>query len=652
VDLTSPWLILLLPLASAALITLFTQKSPRLSAGISIAAVWGAFAVAASHLPAVLRGQDVVLEGHFTWLAAGGHEFQYGYLIDGLSMIMLMVVTGVGGLIHVYATGYLHGDSGFSRFFACISLFMFSMLGIVMAGNFFQIFIHWELVGVSSYLLIGYYYRKDSAAAASNKAFLTNRVGDFGFMLGILLLYYATRDVVAQLVPAAGAGDFRAMAAAVASPGWLEQAAMSVGGGRWVVTNEHFLWVAGALTFMGVMGKSAQFPLHVWLPDAMEGPTPVSALIHAATMVAAGVYLLGRILFVYAPSETALSIVAHVGAFTAFFAATIATTQFDIKRILAFSTLSQLGYMVMAMGLRGTDAAMFHLTTHAFFKALLFLGAGAVIHAVHTNDIREMGGLIRKLPATGWMFVIATLALCGVPPLSGFWSKDGILHLTANPPEYAHTWLITLLPTLTAVLTSYYMARLVLLTFFGHPRDHHRFEHAHESPPSMVLPMAALCVLAVLGGPLLLGRDVLEHFRAVTRPAGLPEHEYVHLDAHTVLHALLIFGTGAGLALLAFGLRVIDPARVKAALGPVHRFIDNRWYVDDLYAWIVENVQQNAARLCDAFDRWVIIGALVNGSAWTARATGAVAARVQTGSVRAYVLLFLAGVAALLALQL
>ncbi len=647
-DLTSPWLILLLPLLSAAVITLFTQRSPRLSAGISIAAVGAAFAVAVSHLPAVLQGEGVVLSDHVVWLAAGGHEFHYGYLLDGLSMVMLMVVCGVGGLIHVYATGYMQGDPGFSRFFACMSLFMFSMLGIVLADNFFQIFIHWELVGVSSYLLIGFYYRKESAAAASNKAFLTNRVGDFGFMLGILMLYYATRDLTAG----AGAGDFRAMAAAIASPGWLQQTALAVGGGAWVLTNEHFLWIAGALTFMGVMGKSAQFPLHVWLPDAMEGPTPVSALIHAATMVAAGVFLLARIFFVYLPSETALTIVAHVGAFTAFFAATIATTQFDIKRVLAFSTLSQLGYMVMAMGLSGTDAAMFHLTTHAFFKALLFLGAGAVIHAVHTNDVREMGGLIRRMPVTGWMFVIATLALCGVPPLSGFWSKDGILHLTQHPPEYAHTWVITLLPTLTAVLTSYYMMRLVLLTFFGQPRDHHRHDHAHEAPPSMVLPMAVLCVLSVVGGPLLLGPDVLAHFRSVTRPAGTPALEYVHLDRGTILHALLIFGLGGGAALLAFGLRVVDPERVKRALGPVHRFIDNRWYVDELYAWIVEHVQQNVARLCDAFDRWIIIGTFVNGSAWTTRAAGAAIARFQTGSVRAYALLFLAGVAALLALNL
>ncbi len=649
--LNSPWLILFLPLLAAVLITTVTRRNRALSALISLTAVWAGFAIACSWLPAVLSGEGRFLDAHsVAWLTAGGTSFHYGYMLDGLSLIMLLVVTGVGGLIHVYSLGYMRDDPGFSRFFACLSLFMFSMLGIVLADNFFQIFIHWELVGVSSYLLIGFYYRKDSAAAASNKAFLTNRVGDFGFMLGILMLVFATKDLLA---PGAGAGDFRAMAAVIADPAWLHQAAMSVGGGRWVLTHEHFLWIAGALTFMGVMGKSAQFPLHVWLPDAMEGPTPVSALIHAATMVAAGVFLLARIFFVYLPSETALSIIAHVGAFTAFFAATIATTQCDIKRILAFSTLSQLGYMVMAMGLQGVDVAMFHLTTHAFFKALLFLGAGSVIHAVHTNDIREMGGLVRRMPWTALTFVIGTLALCGVPPLSGFWSKDGILHLSMHPPHYAHSWLITVLPTLTAVLTSYYMFRLVLQTFFGPPRDQHRFDHAHESPFTMVAPMVVLCGLAVVGGQLVGSEHVLEAFRTVTRPAGVPPFEPIRPTQDVVTHALIIFLLGSGAAFAAFGpRRWVHPDRVKALLGPVWRLFDNRWYVDDLYAWIVRHVQQNVARLCDAFDRYVIIGTLVNGSAWTTRAAGAVVARYQTGSVRAYALLFLAGVAALLAVVL
>ena len=642
-----PWHILFLPLLSAAAILFGLHRSKVASAALSISVVAVGFGIVVFNLlPQVLDGGagfkihdsiDWMPPGTFAALAEG--TFQYGTLIDGLSTVMLLVVLGVGGLIHIYATGYMHGDPGFSRFFACLSLFMFSMLGIVLADNFFQIFIHWELVGVSSYLLIGFYYQKPSASAAANKAFLTNRVGDFGFMIGILMLVYAT-----------GTASFETMAGIVGDVDWQSTTAMMVGGENgWAVTNEHFLWVAGALTLMGVMGKSAQFPLHVWLPDAMEGPTPVSALIHAATMVAAGVFLLARIFFVYLPSETAMSIVAHLGMFTAFFAATIATTQFDIKRILAFSTLSQLGYMVMAIGLNGTDVAMYHLTTHAFFKALLFLGAGSVIHAVHTNDIREMGGLFKKLPITSWLFLIGTLALCGVPPLSGFWSKDGVLHLTQHPPAYADNVFMHWLPTITAVLTSYYMFRLVFLTFFGKPRYH---GEPHESPASMWGPMAVLCLMAIVAGPLLFTQEVIESFRSITRPDGSSPFEHIHGDSHTVIHALTIFGLGAGSAFVAFHKKWVDPEAIKNAIGPVHRLFDNRWYLDDLYAWIVENIQQNFARLCDLFDRHVIIGVLVNGSAWLTRATGAVAARYQTGSVRTYALLFVAGVAALLALNL
>ena len=646
-----PWLILFLPLLSAALITFGAHRSKRLSAGLSLAAVWTGFAITCSYLPDALSTEGWALTGSIAWMAPGDYTFTYGYLLDGLGLLMLLVVTGVGGLIHVYSLGYMHDDAGFSRFFACLSLFMFSMLGIVFSDNFFQVFVHWELVGVSSFLLIGYYYEKRSANEAANKAFLTNRVGDFGFMLGILMLVHATKEFTADGVMTA---SFAEMAAITARPEFLAAPIFEVGGPfGWVLSGETFLWIAGALTFMGVVGKSAQFPLHVWLPDAMEGPTPVSALIHAATMVAAGVFLLARIFFVYLPSEAALALIAHVGAFTAFFAATIATAQYDIKRILAFSTLSQLGYMVMAMGLGGVDVAMFHLSTHAFFKALLFLGAGSVIHAVHSNDIRDMGGLIRRMPITGWTFVIGTLALCGFPWLSGFYSKDGILHLTHHAPGYAHTWMITLLPTLTAVLTAFYMFRCVLQTFFGAPRDAHRFDHAHESPPAMTAPLVVLTVFAVVGGNLLGSPQTLHDFSAVTRPRGVPEYHAIHADDWSaVATSLLIFGLGAGAAFAAFAWRLVDPARVKAALGPVHAWLANRWYVDDLYQWIVDHVQQNVARLSDAFDRYVIIKTLVNGSAWLARATGAVVARYQTGSVRSYALLFAAGVVALLVLAL
>ncbi len=640
-DSLGAWLILFLPLASAVAIAFGLHRSKMASMAVSIGSVWVGFGIAAFYyLPALLDGgHGFTVNDTVRWLTAGDTSFQYAILVDGLSTIMLLVVLGVGGLIHIYAVGYMHGDPGTSRFFACLSLFMFSMLGIVLSDNFFQIFIHWELVGVSSYLLIGYYYKKPAASAASNKAFLTNRVGDFGFMLGILMLFFAT-----------GTANFREMAAVIAAPGYLETVAFQVGGlNGWTLTNEHFLWLSGALTLMGIMGKSAQFPLHVWLPDAMEGPTPVSALIHAATMVAAGVFLLARVFFIYLPSDTAMSIVAHLGMFTAFFAATIATTQFDIKRILAFSTLSQLGYMVMAIGLGSTDVAMYHLTTHAFFKALLFLGAGSVIHAVHTNDIREMGGLFSKMKITSTLFLIGTLALCGVYPLSGFWSKDGILHLTQAPPAYADNFFIHWLPTVTAVLTSYYMFRLFFLTFVGKPRYHGK---PHESPAVMWVPMAVLCLLAIISGPVLFTQEVIEGFRSVTRPVSAAAFHHIHGDSHTIIHALIIFGLGAGSAYVAFGRGWVNPESVKKMLGPVHRLFDNRWYIDDIYTWIVENIQQNFARLCDGFDRLIIIGGLVNGSAWITRATGAVVSRYQTGSVRTYALLFVAGVAALLALNL
>ncbi len=637
---SGPWFILFLPLVSAALIACGLHRNWKLSAAVSIAAVWAGFFITVMYVPdALSAGEGVLFHESFRWAGAGDIEFRYGALIDGLSLMMLLVVTGVGGLIHIYALGYMKGDPGISRFFAFLSLFIFSMLGIVFADNLFQIFIHWELVGVSSFLLIGYYYRKPSANDAANKAFLTNRVGDFGFMIGILMAFYAL-----------GTADFAGMAAAM-TPEFLAQDIFQVGGANgWAMSGETFLWVTGGLLLMGVMGKSAQFPLHVWLPDAMEGPTPVSALIHAATMVAAGVFLLCRLFFLYMPSETAMSIIAHMGAFTAFFAATIATTQFDIKRILAFSTLSQLGYMVMAVGLGGTDAAMFHLTTHAFFKACLFLGAGAVIHAVHTNDIREMGGLRKVMPITFWTFFISTLALCGFPGLSGFWSKDGILHLTAHPPAYADTFLITVLPTVTAVLTSYYMFRLIFMTWFGEARYHGK---PHEAPPSMWSPLVVLTGLATLTGwSFFFNAETMEAFRSITRPAGAPEPHYVHFDMPTILHALEIFTLGAGAAWVAFHKKWIDPEKIKTALGPIHRLFDNRWYVDDVYTWIVDNIQQNFARLCNLFDQLVIIKTLVNGSAWTTRASGALAARYQSGSVRAYVLLFLAGVAAMLALNL
>ena len=474
------WIVLFLPLASAAIITLFTRHSPRLSAGISIGAVALAFLFSLAllvSLPLEKGGVDLRL----SWMDVGNLQADLGIRLDALSLMMLLVVTGVGTAIHFYSFGYMKEDPGFYRFFASLSLFMFSMLGIVLANNFLQMFIFWELVGVSSYLLIGFWFEKPSAADACKKAFLSNRLGDFGFIIGILMVWAAVGHLRFDLIEQK----------LLTNPGVLGNLA----------------GVAGLLIFCGAMGKSAQFPLHVWLPDAMEGPTPVSALIHAATMVAAGVYMLCRVFFLFQlpgawPQAlsflnglSAADIIAWVGGFTALLAALMAVQQDDIKRILAYSTLSQLGYMVMAVGAGGPTASMYHLTTHAFFKALLFLGAGSVIHSLHhEQDIWKMGGLRKSMPVTFWTFLIGTLALCGVPPFSGFYSKDAILASVFH----GHPVLFGL-AVVVACLTAFYMSRLFFVAFLGKPRSDSA-SHAQESPKVMIYPLMVLAVPSVVAG--------------------------------------------------------------------------------------------------------------------------------------------------------
>src|SRR6266487_15983 len=392
-----PWLILVVPLASAVVITLFTLRWKALSSFISVAAVLISFICSC-----LIFTQSGISAREFTWIDFGGvFRVPLGFVLDNLSKTMLVLVSGVGSLIHIYSLGYMRDDEGKSRFFAALSLFMFAMLGIVLSNNFVMLFIFWELVGFTSYVLIGHWFKRDAAADAAKKAFITTRIGDFGFMLGILMVWAATGSVVfAEIAP------------------------------RLSILTSHpaFLTTAALLIFCGAVGKSAQFPLHVWLPDAMEGPTPISALIHAATMVAAGVYMLVRVGFIIQTSQTALLVIAWIGTITAVMSALIATQQSDIKRILAYSTLSQLGYMVMAVGLASNEAAIFHLFTHAFFKALLFLAAGSVIVMLHhEQNIWKMGGLSRNLPITFLTFVAGALALIGCPPFSGFFSKDAIL---------------------------------------------------------------------------------------------------------------------------------------------------------------------------------------------------------------------------------
>src|SRR5947207_7143544 len=420
-----PWCSLLLPLVSAIAITLFTHRSRALSSFISIGAVLGSFVCSC-----LIFTRQGISAREFNWIDFGGvFKVPFGFVLDNLSKTMLVLVSGVGSLIHIYSLGYMRDDEGESRYFAALSLFMFAMLGIVLSNNFVMLFIFWELVGFTSYVLIGHWFYRDAAADAGNKAFITTRVGDFGFMIGILMVWMATGSIV-----------FSEIAPRMPS----------------LASHPAFVTIAALLIFCGAVGKSAQFPLHVWLPDAMEGPTPISALIHAATMVAAGVYMLVRVAFVIQASQTALLVVAWIGTITAVLAALIATQQNDIKRILAYSTLSQLGYMVMAVGLASNDAAMFHLFTHAFFKALLFLGAGSIIVMLHhEQNIWKMGGLSRKLPITFVTFAIGALALIGCLPFSGFFSKDAILALAyeRNLPIFA-------VALFTAFLTAFYVIRL------------------------------------------------------------------------------------------------------------------------------------------------------------------------------------------------
>jgi NADH-quinone oxidoreductase subunit L len=599
----SVWILLFSPLVAAALITLLTKKRKALSAALSIGAILISFALSLRlFLLFALKG--IQHEPHaFEWLVIGNTvRIEFGMTTDALALLMLLVVTGVGLAIHVYSLGYMKGDPGFSRFFACMSLFTFSMLGIVISSNFIQIFIFWELVGVSSYLLIGFWFEKPSAAEAGNKAFLTTRIGDVGMMLGILLLWSHAHTF-----------NFIELQAKLPTLG------LSIGTQALI----------GVLIFAGAMGKSAQVPLHVWLPDAMEGPTPVSALIHAATMVAAGVYMLCRVSWLILPSETALWFISWIGGITALMAATIAVAQNDIKRILAYSTLSQLGYMVMAVGLGGPTQAMFHLTTHAFFKALLFLGAGSVIIALHhEQDIWKMGGLWKKVPITFWTFLIGTLALAGVPPLSGFYSKDEILLLA-----FERNSMLFIMATVTAFLTAYYMGREVFVVFFGKPRDHHAYDHAHESPWVMTLPLIFLAVLSIIGG----------WYSKVPNFLG-PPHE---AERHSVLLTgglILVPLFGFLVAAKIYCKAVPSDAPVKAALGKLWTWVENKYYFDELYAWIIKYVQGTIATVCDVFDRWILQRLGIGGLSVGTGLLGRTVRLLQTGSLSGYAFLIGLGV--------
>ena len=506
------------------------------------------------------------------WLAFGGVTLNFGVMIDPLSCTMLLVVTTIGTLIQIYSIGYMHGDPRFSRFFAYMSLFTASMLGLVLADNLLALFIFWEGVGLCSYLLISFWFERPSAAKAGMKAFITTRIGDVGLLIGILILFSST-------------GTF--------SFSGLEHAS----------GNYALFTVAAFLIFSGAVGKSAQFPLHVWLPDAMEGPTPVSALIHAATMVAAGVYLVGRTFWLFSSHPLSLIWVAYIGAITALFAASIATVNNDIKRILAYSTISQLGLMMMGLGMGGYSAGVFHLVTHAFFKALLFLCAGSVIHAIGTQDIQKMGGLLPKLKVTGVTFIIASLAISGVPPFSGFWSKDEILSeaLKAGHP------VLFMIGILTSVLTAFYIFRLIFLVLFGKMRSE---LHPHESPKVMIIPLSVLALFAIfigfIGSPFTgYAFQGFLHFE----PGGIQEALKPNHFVMLVSTLIAILGIGFAYSVCILNNKIL-PAAFRAKFTLLYRAAYNKYYIDEIYDFIFIKPCILLSNLAFRFDSSVVDGAV------------------------------------------
>ncbi len=609
---------LLAPLASAAIIALFLRRQGTLAATLSTLT---AALIAAGGLSLAFTGAR--FDGTVDWLTLGNFTLLLGIKFDDLAALMISVVGVVGLCVHVFSLGYMHDDAAKARYFGGLSIFMFSMLGIVLADNLFMIFIFWELVGFSSYILINHYYERQSAADASKKAFIVNRVGDFGFLLGIIACYYAFGTVN------------------------LAEITDKVQGGTAVAA------MIPLLLFCGAVGKSAQVPLHVWLPDAMEGPTPVSALIHAATMVAAGIFMLCRIEPLFAAAPVALTVVMWVGAITALYAALCAITQSDIKKVLAYSTLSQLGYMVAAFGLgrldilpegetgkltfitAGAAAAMFHLTTHAFFKALMFLGSGSVIHGCHhEQDIFKMGGLAKKMKWTFITFTIGVLAIIGMPGLAGFFSKDAILYLAMenNTPVF-------IILAFSAVLTAFYMTRLWRLVFFGAPRSD-AASHAHEGGFSLVLPLIVLAILSAAGGYTALYGNVFD--------AVWSQIPVAHGSAHTtiLIVSVAVMVLGAGFAFLLYKPASTDALAAKSpGLFALLALLKESF--DAAYNWYVAKVQQRFAMLVEFLERIFLSGLIIRGLAGVVGLVGLGARALHVGSLHAYVYWFLFGAAIL-----
>ena len=588
------WIIPVLPLLGFLANGILGRRFPKgVINAIAVLSVVFAFAkVLAVYFSSGDLATNPIHEHYFTWIKSGAFSVGWDFTVDKLTMIWLMVVTGIGSLIHIYATSYMDHEEGYYRFFAYLNLFMFFMLTLVLAGNYLLLFVGWEGVGLCSYLLIGFYFVKHSATTAGNKAFIVNRIGDFGFSLAMFLM-----------VNTFGSLDF----------GKVFSAAPGVQVGT--------LTAIALLLLLGACGKSAQFPLYVWLPDAMEGPTPVSALIHAATMVTAGVYLIARasVIFIHAPA--ALEVVAVIGLFTLVFAATIGLAQTDIKKVFAYSTVSQLGYMFLGAGVGAFSAGIYHLVTHAFFKALLFLGAGSVIHACGgEQDMRLMGGLRKQIPVTFLTLVCAGLAISGFPFFSGFYSKDAILIAA-----YHHAPWMYALGVITAGMTAFYVFRAIFLTFFGEYRGK---AHPHESPLSMTGPLVILAILSVVGGYVF---NVPQYLSAMFPVA--EERENFVLMAISVAAGLF----GILLAYLMYVARPQSAASIARTFGPLHTLVENKYYVDEIYSATVVKPVVSGSRfiLWRGIDQ-SLINNIVDGVGLQARSLGGVLRTLQSGSIRSY----------------
>ena len=617
---TTVWLIPAFPLVGALLNIFFGGVIGRRAHWVAVTALAGSFVASCSLFSAVASGGSFTAT-LFRWIVAGDFETAVSAHVDPLTVVMLLVVTGVGALIHLYSIGYMHDDPGYARYFAYLNLFVFSMTMLVLAGNFLLLYVFWEAVGLCSYLLIGFWYTRPAAAQAGKKAFIVNRVGDFGFGLGIMWLWTAV-----------GTLDYAGVFTAVADLDGRTATGIAL------------------LLFMGACGKSAQLPLHTWLPDAMEGPTPVSALIHAATMVTAGVYMVARSHVIFERSPAALEVVAWVGVATALFAATIGLVQTDIKRVLAYSTVSQLGYMFAAVGLGAYAAGVFHLVTHAFFKALLFLGAGSVIHGLGgEQDLRKMGGLSSRMVRTTITTTIGALGLAGLPGLAGFFSKDEILVAAFAS---GHLWMWALL-LVGAFLTSFYTARMLFLAFYSGPRmTKEAAHHVHESPGVMTLPLIVLALLTVVTGVAVgIPSDHGTRFARFLAPV-FPLHEGGHGGFAALLIlvlAVLVFAAGFALAWFMYMAGPIRPAEIGQPKTAVHALLLNAYYVDALYdRVIVRPLLALSVFLARVFDLRVIDG-LVNALGRTVVAWAARMRRLQTGYTVNYALTMLAGAVAIVA---